>query len=331
MNSKRSVIQHWPVLLLGLVVLAIFGTTLIVFTVEETECALLLRQGKSITGPDGNPLVYQAGLHFKMPVIDDVWRHDARRHHFQPNKPLIAQLQTSDGSQLLITNYVCWRVDKSNADKFMVTTRTTEKAEETLSAIVSSVRNSVIPKYSIDQFINTKVGKLKIRDIEKEMLGLVQEKSVGTGITVERIGFRYIGVPEVVTGTVIQRMESDRKLLAMKHISDGESEVRKITFAANIELSEIRTAAEVKANEIRQMAEVETYSAYEEFKKNPELAEFLNKVEVLRKMGGAGTTVFIDTSMPPFDLMKANAIQIKPHPITPAPTVAVPAIPAANQ
>jgi membrane protease subunit HflC len=317
MSSKRTFIQHWPVLLLGLVVLAIFGTTLVVFTVEETECAMLLRQGKPIAGLDGKPRIYEAGLHFKMPVIDEVWRHDARLHHFQPNKPLIAQLQTGDGSQLLITNYACWRVDKTKADKFMVTTRTTEKAEETLSSIISSVRNTVIPKYNINQFINTDISKLKLQEIENELLKQVQQKSAEAGIQVERIGFRYIGFPEVVTNTVIQRMEADRKRLAMDYISEGEAAVRKISFDASREYDLIKTEAEIKATEIRQKVEATTYTTYQEFQKNPELAEFLSKIETLKKMGGPGTTVFIDTSMPPWDLLKADAIQFKSVPAAP--------------
>ncbi len=317
MNSKRTFIQHWPVLLLGLVVLAIFGTTLVVFTVEETECALLLRQGKPMSGSDGQPRVYEAGLHFKIPVIDDVWRHDARLHHFQPNRPLIAQLQTKDGSQLLVTNYACWRVDKSNADKFMVTTRTTEKAEETLSSIISSARNTVISKYNIDQFINTDTSKLKIAEIEADLLKQVQQQSAETGILVERIGFRYIGFPETVTNTVIQRMEADRKRLAQEHISQGDTTVRKITFEATKEFEQIKNDAETNAANIRRIADAEAYKAYEEFKKNPSLAEFLSKVETLKKMGGPGTTVFIDTSMPPFDLLKTDSTQLKPTPMAP--------------
>ena len=322
MSSKRTFIQHWPVLLLGLVVLAIFGTTLVVFTVEETECALLLRQGRPIAGADGKPRVYEAGLHFKMPVIDKVWRHDAGLHHFQPSKPLIAQLQNGDGSQLLITNYACWRVDKENADKFMVTTRTTDKAEETLSSIISSVRNNVIPKYTIDQFINTDVSKLKITEIESELLRLVQLKSAETGITVERIGFKYIGFPEAVTSTVIQRMEADRKRMAMVHISEGDAKVRKITFDANTEFNQIKTEAEITAAKIKQISDAAAYNAYEEFKKNPELAEFLSKIETLKRMGGPGTTVFVDTSMPPFDLLKSDASRFKPSPAAPATPVA---------
>lgn len=325
MNSKRTFIQHWPVLLLGLVVLAIFGTTLVVFTVEETECALLLRQGKPIA-IDGKPRVYEAGLHFKMPVIDEVWRHDARLHHFQPNKPLIAQIQTGDGSELLLTNYACWRVDKNNADKFMVTTRTTENAEDTLSSIISSVRNTVIPKYTIDQLINTDVSKLKVREIENEMLDQVQKKAIAKGITVERIGFRYIGFPESVTNTVMQRMDADRKRLAMKYISEAETEVRRLTFDANTSFNQIKTDAESTAAKIKQIADAKAYDAYEEFKKNPDLAEFLSKIETLKRMGGPGTTIFIDTSMPPFDLLKSDATRFKLPPIAPA-TLIAPATP----
>jgi membrane protease subunit HflC len=100
----------------------------------------------------------------------------------------------------------------------------------------------------------------------------------------------------------------------MKHISDGETEVRRITFKANTEFNQIKTAAEITATEMKRIADLKAYDAYEEFKKNPELAEFLSKIETLKKMGGPGTTVFIDTSMPPFDLLKSNAIQLKQTP-----------------
>jgi regulator of protease activity HflC (stomatin/prohibitin superfamily) len=160
----------------------------------------------------------------------------------------------------------------------------------------------------------------------------VQEKSAETGILVERIGFRYIGFPEAVTNTVLQRMAEDRKRLAMDYISQGETEVRKISFEASREFDLIKTEAEVKANEIRQKTEAAIYESYREFQKNPELAEFLSKAETLKKMGGPGTTVFLDTSMPPFNLMKADAIQFKSTPaVLPAiPAIRVPAAPVST-
>ena len=46
---------------------------------------------------------------------------------------------------------------------------------------------------------------------------------------------------------------------------------------------------------------------YKEFARDPKLAGFLRKIDALRLIMEKGTTLVIDTNVPPFDLLKADA------------------------
>ena len=65
------------------------------------------------------------------------------------------------------------------------------------------------------------------------------------------------------------------------------------------------------------------FRSYKTFSKDPELAEFLRKLEALRTILKGRTTVVFDTNVPPFDLLNA-ANQI------PASKVELPVVPAAK-
>ena len=68
---------------------------------------------------------------------------------------------------------------------------------------------------------------------------------------------------------------------------------------------------------------------YQVFKEQPELAEFLRKLEALQKVLKGKTTVIFDTNVPPFDLLKPGAENLTVIPRK-ADTKAQPAAPEAK-
>ena len=86
-----------------------------------------------------------------------------------------------------------------------------------------------------------------------------------------------------------------------KELSDALNTVGKaISNKANIPILE--------AIKIRAEGDAEAAKYYAEFKKNPELAEFLRSLEALRQILRTRTTLVLDTDTPPFNLLKADAM-----------------------
>jgi len=97
-------------------------------------------------------------------------------------------------------------------------------------------------------------------------------------------------------------MTSERKLLADKLDSEGLSEAAKIRSTADREAGEKISRAEAEARRIRGQGEAVAAEVLPEFQKNPELANFLLRLEALEASLKERATLILDTRTPPFDL-----------------------------
>ena len=107
-------------------------------------------------------------------------------------------------------------------------------------------------------------------------------------------------------------MIAERKRVADKYIAEGESEARKIRISADSAKVIKLADAEAQAKEIRAKGDAEAAKYYAVFKQNPELAEFLRKLDSLRVVMKGRTTLVVDTNTAPFDLLKPGAETLKP-------------------
>jgi membrane protease subunit HflC len=77
------------------------------FTVYQTDLAFVLRFKKIKTKADDQSLVYQPGLHGKVPLIDEVVRFDTRATILDIKASRITTVEKKD---LLVDYYVLWRM-----------------------------------------------------------------------------------------------------------------------------------------------------------------------------------------------------------------------------
>ncbi len=313
MAEERTLFIHWPILVLGIVVAIIFLVVLFVFQVEETNYAVLERFGKPLTEAreDGTETVkvYTPGLHLKIPFVDSVWRHDKRLHCYDLTQGQTEQMQTADNYQIMITTFVLWRV--GNPYTFLKAVETTAEAEARLDPIVRNSRNNVIGRYALEQLINVNADKVKLAEIEDEILAGVQGVAMDEyGIEVRYIGIKHLGFPQQVTQTVFERMRAERQRQAEEYLAEGRSDAQTIRSAADLTVERIMADAEAEATQIRAEGDKLAAEYYAAFRRNPELAAFLRKLDALRKTLSERTTLVLDTNTPPFDLFLPNAIDI---------------------
>ncbi|MDT8391621.1 MAG: protease modulator HflC [Lentisphaeria bacterium] len=300
---------HWPVIILGIIVAVIFIGVLFVFQVRETEYAIIRRFGKPrTTRIDGAEAVkvYKAGLHARLPFVDEVWKHDSRWQCYELRKGQLEQMQTKDDYQIILTTFVVWRI----GDPYIFSTaiKTTDKAEEAVSELVRNSRTNSIGKYTLSQLINIDKSHIKITDLERDTLTGVQDIALQKyGIEIKHVGIKHIGFPEQVTQKVFERMRTDRQRRANNYRSDGERDAKKIRAAANERVQEILANAHAEATRIRGEGDQAAAESYKVFRQNPELAAFLRKLEALRKTMGGKTTLIFDTETPPYDLLRPGA------------------------
>ena len=94
-----------------------------------------------------------------------------------------------------------------------------------------------------------------------------------------------------------------------------KSAVKRLATSKKANLRNRARISELKTIEKKLRAAVAAGDAaaaefYQVFKEQPELAEFLRKLDALRSVMKGRTTVVFDTAVPPFDLLKPGAGKI---------------------
>src|SRR6185437_11510814 len=156
------------------------------------------------------------------------------------------------------------------------------------------------------EFVNSDPTQLKFDAIENEIEQTVQAQLTtnNIGVSVEFLGFKKIGLPESVTQTVFDRMKSERQNLIAANQSYGEGQALQIKSAAERQAAEILSKANAEAINIQAEGEREAASTYTVFQQNPELANFLLRIDAIKKSSNQHTTWIFDQNQTPFDIFK---------------------------
>ena len=303
--KQQTVTKHWPVVLLALVVVAIFIVVMVTFQVKETEYALLKTYS-------GELIQYDAGLHFRWPFINSVWRHDKRVQCYELAVGHDEQYMTSDYQQIVVSTYVLWKV--ANPEKFLRSLDSTEAAERKLSDEVRGTRASIISRYSFASMVSESGDESTLTKIENEMLVAIHDSVLDQfGIEIIHIGFRQLGFPAAVTQNIYAAMVSERQAKAKKFEDEGMAEAERIRSDAETQASKITAMAQAEATKIRGEADARAAASYRVFAENPDLAIFLRNLAALRVSLGEKDTLILDTRTAPYNLLAPNALETLPE------------------
>ena len=268
------------------------------------------RSAEKAVTESGVPVVERAGLFFKFPVpFDSVLRLDQRVRYVDG---AVAQLQLPDNNQILPRVYATWRVVDPVA--FQKAFSGDERsAEEMLKSYIGKHAQEVFGKYNLSDLVNTDAKKLKLDEIEREILRTLKQSVESSdkdyGIIVCDLGITRIALPEDATGPVFARMETERRNEAGKLVKEGET-IKRTTIAEARQKREITVAkAEAEAKNIRAEGEAEAAKSYKVFAANEQLAIFLRRLDAFRDMARNAAdanqpiTFIFSTDTPPFDAL----------------------------
>jgi len=292
------------IIAIGLLLILIVGVLLFVFQVRTSEVVVITRFGR----PDRD--VTTPGPHLKLPwPIESVHRFDQRVQNFEDK---FTEGLTSDSFNLLASVYVGWRITDPKAffPKFAGTSEPIAEAERNLDRMLGNAKQGVIGKHPLSDFLSPGGEGNKFNDIEKEILTAVQAqvKSLDYGLEIRFLGIKKLNLPEKVTASVFERMQSERKVLADTLQYQGESDAQKIRSDADRRANEVLAAADAQAIEIRGRGEAEATKSLAVFKQNPELAQFLLKLSAVESALKERSTLIFDEKTPPFDLFRGQSV-----------------------
>lgn len=284
--------------IIGAVLILIFALLLFVYQVRQSEVAVVTTFGK----PTGD--IAQPGAYFKWPwPIQKVYKFDQRVQNFEDK---YSENLTSDNNNLLTSVYVGWKITDAKSFFPKFAGGNVPAAQRMLESILRSAKSATIGKHPLSEFVNANPQDLKFTAIEQEIETFVQAElqTNSCGIQLEFLGFKRLGLPESVTQTVFDRMKSERAVLISQAQYQGEAEAQKIKSAADRQAADTLNNATAAAVRIKGEGEAEAAKVLPVFQQNPELANFLLRIDALQQSLNQRATLIFDERTPPFDLFQ---------------------------
>jgi len=246
------------VALLILLLLIITGYSS-VFTVQQTEQALVVRFGAPVD------VVTDPGLHFKVPFTDSVIPIDKRILDLEnPAQELIA----SDQKRLVVDAFARYRI--KDALQFYQSVGTIQAANLQLAALLNSALRRVLGEVTLIQVV---------RDEREALMGRIREQldkeAGGYGIQVVDVRIRRADLPEQNSQAVFQRMQTERQREAAEFRAQGNQKALEIRSNADREATVIVAEANSKGEQIRGEGDGERNRLFAEaYGKDPDFFAF---------------------------------------------------------
>ena len=267
-----------PLVMIVLAAVVFIGSAS-VFTVDQREKAIVFRLGEIVRTD------VPAGLHFKMPFINNVRKYDGRIQTLDSSPE---RFLTSEKKNVIVDTFVKWRIaDVGNfyravgGDARQIDTRLNQFVKEGLRAAFS--------RQTIKELIS--VGRDKIRD------GLVAEiNTMGEDLGIEIIVVRIkrIDLPDEVSASVFKRMESERERVARDFRSRGKEAAERIEANADKESDIILANAYRESQELRGKGDAKAAKTYADaYNQDKEFFAFYRSLDAYRKSMGSGNDLIV--------------------------------------
>jgi len=265
-------------ILLGLVVVILVGRAS-VFTVGEGDLAI-----KS-TGGDIIDADYAPGLHFKIPLVNEVTKFDRRivTHQYTQERFL-----TSEQEQLVVDFYIKWRI--GNLRKYYLATGGVEDvANARLGETIKDSIKTVVTQRTLQQVITAE--RAAFTDATMKSASPAAEQ---LGVDLVDVRITKIDLPPQVRDSVFDRMRATFKAQAAKLRAEGV-EVSETTRAeADKEQTQILADAARQAGQIRGEGDAAASEIYaKSYSKNAEFYSFYRSMESYRDAIGTQSDVLV--------------------------------------
>jgi modulator of FtsH protease HflC len=255
------------------------------YSVRETEFALVTQFGRPVR------TVADAGLHVKWPFQSILW-FDKRLRIYNPRP---SEFLTRDKKNLVIENYVAWRIDDPN--RFVQTVGDTAAAEMRLHDIIWSGLSASLGTQDLESLVSASPDKVQTDSMLDLLTSNSDRAAVNQyGIRIVDIRVKRLNLPEQNKQSVFARMRAERERIAMQYRAEGEQQALSIRAAADREKEEILSAAYKESETIRGQGDAEATRIYgQAYSKNPQFYKLLRTLDSYKKVLDDKTTIILNS------------------------------------
>ncbi|MEE6076504.1 protease modulator HflC [Avibacterium paragallinarum] len=263
-----------PVLL---VLLAVIYSSLVI--VDEGTRGIMLRFGKVHRDSDNKVVVYEPGLHIKIPFIDSMKVLDARIRTLDGAPDRFVTVEKKD---LLVDSYVKWRI--SDFGRFFTATGGGDytQASNLLRRKVNDRLRSEVGSRTIKDIVSGTRGELMVG--ARKALNTGQDSTSELGIEVVDVRVKQINLPDEVSSSIYQRMRAERDAVAREHRSQGKEKAAFIQADVDRKVTVILATANKTAQELRGNGDAAAAKLYADaFAQEPEFYSFVRSMKAYEK------------------------------------------------
>lgn len=244
--------------------LGFFFITQSLFVVMQNQAALVTHLGDLKVDSNGNALVFNPGLHYKIPVVDRLVRLDKRLQSFDVPS---TRVLTQDQKSVFVDYYAKWRI-KNYAKFFRSTSANYYNAQELLKRKISDALRAEFGTRNLSEIIS---GEQRIEIMEK-MSKIASESAANIGVEVQDVRMKRIDYPQEVTLSVYERMRSSRNRDAKRYRATGAAKAEDIRSQADRDAGIILYTAKKNAAKEVAIARKKASSIYREaYEQAPDL------------------------------------------------------------
>jgi membrane protease subunit HflC len=238
-----------------------------VFTVDQTEQAIVLRFGEPVPG---RGLITTPGLHFKYPFIENVVFLDNRILVVEAPKQ---EVLASDNNRLDVDSFLRYRI--IDPLKFYQTVGSPERANSQLGFILNSAVRRVLGEADMAQIVRENRADLMVKIREQ-----VNQEGGRLGIAAVDVRIRRADLPRQISEKVFSRMQSERAREAAEYRARGSEQAQTIRAKADRDVVVLLGNAQQQADQIRGAGDAERNHIFAEaYGKDPDFFAFYRSMQ----------------------------------------------------
>ncbi|HEX9900800.1 MAG TPA: protease modulator HflC [Candidatus Methylomirabilis sp.] len=314
----KSVLKISVGVLVVAILLVLSGTF---YTLEEGQQAIIVQFGRPV-----GDLVTEAGLHVKLPFVQEVRRFEKRLLIWDgdPN-----QIPTKGREFIWVDTTARWRI--ADAKKFLESVATERGAQSRLDDIIDSVVRDqvsgselvelvrstswVVPKGEVleevpaelEEELKKKIARGR-EEITRIILAEARKIIPQYGIELVDVRIKRLDYVESVREKVYARMISERKRIAARFRSEGEGRSAEILGTMEKELRSIRSTAYRRVQETRGKADAEATKIYgNAYNRDPEFYAFSRTLEAYKEGQNKNSVMILTTDSDYYQYLKDAA------------------------
>ncbi|OMH31820.1 protease modulator HflC [Motiliproteus sp. MSK22-1] len=285
MNAKTIAIMA------GILVVLIVGSKSL-YIVDEKERAVLLQFGEVVDADVG------PGLHFKLPVVNEVRKFDGRVQTLDARPQ---DYLTLEKKRLIVDSFLKWKI--SNVRSYYTATSGDEfRAGDILSSRVDTGLRNQFGQRTLNEVVSGEREELML-ELRKTLSSATEEE---LGIEVIDIRVKRIDLPPEVSQSVYERMRAEREREARELRSKGKELAEGIRADADRQKTVLLAEAYREAETTRGQGDAAAAAIYAKaYNQDPEFYSFYRSLNAYQKtFSNKGDVMVVDPESDFFKYLK---------------------------